>query len=642
MTRYAARALLAAALLLSARAPLPAQTGQPIPARPAAPHSPATTDVVSPLPPPATRAVLRGRWFQFLSALNDGDLTAASAALNEILLTAHRIGVERLPEFSRGAVFEARHEEELSEPERARAALAAAVQLDPVLVDPRWETMRFDVRHGGLWRAIPLAGPVVRALFSARESRREVTSNFAILACAAVAGTAIAFILVVFVRNIRRVWHDLAEISARILGGRRAAAVTLLLLGLPLWLTLGPVWLFLYWAVLIFIYGGVRERIGLAILLVAAGLIDPVLKEIAARNVISRAPLVAAAIDLEEKQEEGSATDLLQQATRIFPQDDDAWCLLGRFAERRLSYDEAIADFNRALQANPSNFLAAISLGNIHFWQGDLESALQAYHDALKMRPESALAFFNLALAQGDSYLFDQQKDSLARARSLAPREVDRWIENPTLARVRSIPYTVSQAEARTYQWGREARSRALPGITVALTPRDVFLTPAVLGPWGAFVVGLLLGWLARRTGFGAVECARCGRVICARCRPASSRALCAECAASVQGQEAAGIDARAAAALEVRRQQRLRRLETRWASLLVPGARAICAGRPWRGLLVLLVFVFLVSVAVLGGHLFPVFSVGGSGILLVEKWGAALAAFLIWLVADVRTLMRT
>lgn len=628
---------LAAAVFLAWAAGSAAQTTPPVTAS-APPTAPA--DLVAPLPPPATRAGLRGRWFEFLSALNDDDAPAAQVALTDLLKTADRVGIARLSDFSRAALYEARRAERLAKKDRAGIAYDAAIRLDPALLDARWDRLRFFWAAGQRSRAAMEALAGFSALFSSHESRRELISNAIILFGVSWAIATAGLIVSLFVRHIRRISHDLQESAERIFGGRGALPLGVAFLGLPLWLSFGPFWLLLYWAAILFAYSERNERIWLALALVVAGLAGPAFEEIADTNIIARSPLVSAAVDLEEKKEEGGSVDLLRRASQVFPEDPDVWYLLGRFAQRREDYEEASANYARALKVDPRNFRCMIALGNIHFWQGDLSQASQDYRDALNILPSSALAYFNLSLAQGDSYLFDQQKESLANARRFSPHEVDRWIESPTLGRVISLDYTVSEAEQKTLEWGRQTKSQVLPGIHQPPTTWEMIASPLCLAPWAALFVGFLLFTFLRRQGVGASECARCGRPFCSRCKDKDAPALyCADCGRAFASKQGPDIARQVALSEQAKRQQKVRRRERRFLSLFLPGARRISDGQPGSGFLVLLIFFFLLAAAFLTGSLFPVRSIPAAPNFPVRMVLAGSLAFLIWLVSNIRTL---
>jgi len=601
---------------------------------------PAPSERVSPLPPPATRAGLRGRWFEFVSAVNEDDFRAARTASAELLRTASRVGISRLSDFSRAALYQARLAERQGKRARADLAIETAIELDPGLVDPRWEKARFAYqRHDYGESAVDLA-EALGALFEADESRREFLSNAALLIGASFALAAAALVLALLLRHGRRLYHAVRERSASFFGRAGTVGFALLVLALPLWLALGPFWLLLYWAVLASIHASVRERVVLVVVLIVAGLLGPLTKEIADQNLIARSPLVAAAVDLQEKKEEGGTVDLLRRASEVFSEDTDVWFLLGRFAQRRDDYDEAAIDFSRALKSDPGNFRAMIGIGNIHFWQGDLGEAMTDYRNAIQLRPRSALAFYNLSLAQGDAYLFDQQKESLANARRLAPREVDRWIESPTLPRVLSLDYSVEEAERRSRQWGREVKSQSLPGLGHGYTMSDLLLASTTLGPWIASLLVVIVGALSSRGRWRARECARCARAFCFRCKAPGSAALyCTECDRLLSSRDSGDIASHVAQSEEARRNLRQRQREAKWLSVIFPGARRVAEGHPATGLAALFVFFFFVLVALVGGRIYPVRSLPTATYFPVREIGAAGLAFLVWLVANVRAL---
>ncbi|HKB72621.1 MAG TPA: tetratricopeptide repeat protein [Thermoanaerobaculia bacterium] len=621
--------LLSIALAARAQTVAPADSGAPDDAA-------SSGDRVSPLPPPATRSGLRGRWFEFLSALNEDDYASARLASADLLRTASRVGISRLSDFSRAALYQARLADRQGKAQRADLALETAIQLDPELVDPRWEKARLAWGRRQYADSAIALGEAVNALFEAEESRREFVSNAALLIGASFALAAAGLVLALMLRHSRRLYHSIRERAQPAFGRRGTIAAALVLLGLPLWLSFGPFWLLLYWSVLVCIHAGTRERIVLGAALLVVGFLGPLTKEIADRNLIARSPLVSAAVDLEEKKEEGGSVDLLRRASEVFSEDPDVWFLLGRFAQRRDDYDEAAADYARALKGDPKSFRAMIGSGNIHFWQGDLGEAMADYRDAIQVRPRSALAWYNLSLAQGDAYLFDQQRESLANARRLSPREVDRWIESPTLARVLSLDYSIEEAERRSRRWTREVKSQSLPGLGHAYAPADLFFVPTSIGPWLALLVGLVLGAVVRYRRWGARECARCGAAFCRRCKvPGSAALYCAPCDRLLSSKAAADIASQVAQSEEARRNVRQRQREARWLSVVFPGARRISEGRPATGLLILFGFFFFVLVALVGGRIYPVRSLPTATYFPVREIAATVLAFGVWVGAN-------
>jgi tetratricopeptide (TPR) repeat protein len=629
MRRYAAGVLFLLSIAGAAGAQGVAETD-------AAPDASAAPERVSPLPPPATRSGLRGRWFEFLSALNDDDFPSARLASADLLRTASRVGISRLSDFSRAALYQARLADRQGKADRAALALDTAIQLDPDLVDPRWEKARVAWSRRDYAASAAALGEALTALFQAEESRREFVSNAALLVGASFALAAAGLVLALTLRYVRRMLHSIRERAEPVFGRGGTVAVAIVVLALPLWLSFGPFWLLLYWAVLVCVHCGTRERVVLAGALLVVGFLGPFSNAIADRNLIARSPLVSAAVDLDEKKEEGGSVDLLRRASQVFSEDPDVWFLLGRFAQRRDDYDEASADYARALKDDPKNFRAMIGIGNIHFWQGDLGEAMTDYRNAIPMQPGSALAWYNLSLAQGDAYLFDQQKESLANARRLSPRDVDRWIESPSLARVLSLDYSIDEAERRSREWSREVKSQSLPGLGHAWSPEDLILVPTSIGPWLALLIGLAFGGIAARERWGARECARCGKAFCRRCKlPGSAALYCASCDRLLSSKEAGDIASHVARSEEARRNVRQRQREARWLSVVFPGARRISEGHPLTGFLILFGFFLFVLVALVGGRIYPVRSLPTATYFPVREIAATVLAFTVWLASN-------
>ena len=62
-------------------------------------------------------------------------------------------------------------------------------------------------------------------------------------------------------------------------------------------------------------------------------------------------------------------------------------------------HDGARADFEAALELNPSFAPAIANLGNLLLEAGDLDGAIAAYERAIACDPEYAVAYFNLGVA---------------------------------------------------------------------------------------------------------------------------------------------------------------------------------------------------------------------------------------------------
>jgi tetratricopeptide (TPR) repeat protein len=614
--RAAARAaLLVVAVALPAAAPLLAQ------------------EAVSPLPPPVTRGQYRASWFDFLTAFSENDPAGADRALEAMLRAARKVGVHRLSDFSRTAVYLGRRAEILGQKDRAGRAYDAAMRLDPDDPDAVIARVSFLARTGRVTDALKSVPSAAMALFATRESRVAIFSSAALWLAVGIAGALAGIVLTLCIRHLSLAAHDVSEAARWRLGAGAAIPVAIAVAALPLLAGFGPGWLVLYWAALIFPYAAARERRTLAVALLALALVPPLLAVVTRINIEQRSPLFVAALDLAERREDASAEDGLRQASAVFPEDSDVWFLLGVYAERAGDYERASEAYTRAMRADPTDYRPVLHRGNVRFTEGDFNEAIRDYIEAAKLDPDAPEIFYNLALARGEAYDFDGQSQAITRARAISASRVSGWVNAPTVSRVVPASYSLAQARTRIAQWNSQPKSRRLPGHGAASLGWAIGSAWS-LPPIAALAAGLLLTRFRRHRGV-AGECVRCGRAYCARCRRyGDAPGYCATCARSFRKEEG-DIEEQASEALGAQRRARGRHRTSRIASLLAPGAHRFGFDRPASGAVTMLVFFFAIGAALLDNRFFDPLSLPPEGPVRGTVVAGLALAFLIWLRAQ-------
>jgi tetratricopeptide (TPR) repeat protein len=587
---------------------------------------------VSPLPPPVTRGLYRSHWFEFLNAHLEDDAGGAAAALAELQKTAQGVGIRSLSDFARTATYLGRVSEGRGRFERARRAYDAAVLLDSANCDAQFARLRFLLRQRSFERAAAALPDTIRSLWATRESRLEALSAVSFWLAAALAAATLASVLVLLARHGRFPAHDVAEIARRFLGRGAAVPFAVLVLALPLVFGLGPVWLLLYWGALIYPSCEKRERVFLALALVALGLVPALAAAVSRENILERSPLYVAAVDLMERREDASAEDGLRQAAAVFGEDEDVWLLLGIYAERSADLNRALAAYDRAVRAAPGDYRPFLNRGNVRFQEGDFARAVRDYEAAAEKAPGGAEAYYNLALARAELYDFNGQTEALQRARQASARDVDYWTGHPTLARVVAAGYPLSRARWRLEEWNSQPRGGRLPGYAPASRLVASLTSPFAIGPWAALALAFALTLLRTWRGM-AVECLGCARPYCKYCRrygdPPGSCSRCAELR-----RRSRGIDVQMQRAEEARRQTRQRDRLFRFVSIFLPGAHRYFSRKPVSGFAILLLFFFLVAAGAIDGRLFSLRPLAPASSASAFSIAALAGAAAVWIVS--------
>ena len=101
----------------------------------------------------------------------------------------------------------------------------------------------------------------------------------------------------------------------------------------------------------------------------------------------------------QERLEE--AIDQFQKAIQLNPNDADAAYNLGNAWARQGSFEAAVKQLQQALQMDPDNAMAAYDLGNVRARQGRFDEAIGDFELALRIDPGLAKAHYNLGSLLG-------------------------------------------------------------------------------------------------------------------------------------------------------------------------------------------------------------------------------------------------
>jgi tetratricopeptide (TPR) repeat protein len=479
----------------------------------------------------AFRKQVRGQWFAWLAAQEEGDTALARRKVDEILKHAQRIEIRRMTDLALSATLLGRRQLVAGKPTLAREAYAAAIRLDPDLPEPRWARLglAFTAREPREL-ATGLAG-ALRASLADLETRRVNLARIVLLVLGTFAAAALAALVILVVRHGARLVHDLVETAGGFLRGRARGALVLAALVLPLLLGLDVVWLALYLFVLVFGYATLDQKIATSAAVLVLVLLFPALDRFGYEFAISSSPILRGAEALQESRYDQRVLDNLEAAKNIAPDDVDIRFLLGRLYQALGQNDRAIFEYTSGAQLAPRDIRCLVNRGNIRFVDGDLGSAQEDYQQALKRDPRSIAARYNLALLYAETFRTVEAAQTLQEARALDALAVQSFQDTPTLVKVVSIGYTTDEARRKIEDMDHSGRSRRLLGHYRTLDPFAGFRIPLVL----AFPLAVAAAWgldATRRRGRGyASECQKCGRAFCRLCKPSTESALlCSQC----------------------------------------------------------------------------------------------------------------
>lgn len=130
-----------------------------------------------------------------------------------------------------------------------------------------------------------------------------------------------------------------------------------------------------------------------------------------------------------------SAIAAYDQAISIAPDDVWLWNNRGEAYAKLAKVDRAIFDFNEAIALAPAkSFVPWNNLGKLYFQQRDYTKAIEAYEQALTVKPDYLPALIGLGNAQKSSKLYDSAADSYNEALRIDPDYYEAWYGKGSVA----------------------------------------------------------------------------------------------------------------------------------------------------------------------------------------------------------------
>jgi tetratricopeptide (TPR) repeat protein len=413
----------AALLVLSvlAAAPLPAAAAS------GAVSSPHLTGIELTVPVQQALQQLGEQWGQWGNA---NDPQRAAAVVDDLLATGRQLGMRRFPDLSLGAMVSAVRFALQKDFRRARWALDAAERLDPGRPETAFAAASVD-RLEGRWPRVflDLAKGYAR-LFGLPLERYLWLQELALWGLYLLVATGGLFIAVQMATKGGALYRDLADLLGRRLPRAAALPLGALLLLWPLAMPSGPVWVLLYWSVLLWGYASRSERAILAAVWFLVGaapfLLSAQRREVAA--VLS--PPSIAMENLAERRLYGGLFADLGVLRSLLPDSPAVKQLVADLHRSLNQWDLARAHYRQVLEREPNNTSALLDLGVYYYDKGDYGNAIQSFQKAAASDPRNAAAPYDLSQAYAATYPFEERQSAFARAQEIDDARVNSWVKS--------------------------------------------------------------------------------------------------------------------------------------------------------------------------------------------------------------------
>lgn len=541
-------------------------------------------------------ANLLDTWHEVQASLAAGDVSGAELAITALQEEAVELEIRRLPAFAAALTTWA----EAHPGADGDAMLRVAKQLDPDYPTCYFLAARWSLDKGATTSAIKESFVGSIALVKFESTRRAVVAGLLMWVLIAIVATLVSMIFVVIVRYLRGIVFDARDFGGKVFRTANAWVFAFVLILLPVFAALGPVWLAVYLFVLSWPYLSQILRIWAFIACLLLSLAGPTFAWIQ-HDVLQSEPLMDRVGNmLDERQVDFATLREFSELAVELEEISGYHLILGELLRMHGEPGIARVEYQKATLLDPEASRPLVFVANLALEEGNTKRSIQLYNQALGLDGQNAFAYHNLSLAFDLSRRFLEGDAARARAREIAGREVAEDGLRGLDPRVR-YPRLGSDDVANLVE-GLSTDQMALVGrYSLSLDPLKQLSSRISV----VFLVGAFLGLAALLVRLKmyppSKECSKCGKVYRLAAGFGESTVHCSQCVSVFMKREVVSIEQQTAKMTQIRRWEGWTSLLRRIAGFLVPGSQSLLDGRVIRGLITgFLAWFFLAGALVL------------------------------------------
>ena len=273
---------------------------------------------------------------------------------------------------------------------------------------------------------------------------------------------------------------------------------------------------------------------------------------------------------------------------------DKEYLALGLIVKRRGDFEVAEKMYKKAIELNASNVATYNNLGNLYLILERYDEAIAQYNSALNIEPRSEIVRYNISRLFLRKKELDKSNSELAEAKRFNDEVVSELLKGSSP----SINRFVSDIEPRFEIDFLGILKEGGKGESGPYLPFEHYITGGLLisdVPFWLIVVAVavfLVNLLARFITISRT-CNRCGRPVCKYCSPEiTSDDECSQCYHIFTKRDVSDPKNRIAKDREISNFQFFHSLTTRLLSMVIPGSFHIWSGKPIKGAILLLLSI--------------------------------------------------
>jgi tetratricopeptide (TPR) repeat protein len=265
----------------------------------------------------------------------------------------------------------------------------------------------------------------------------------------------------------------------------------------------------------------------------------------------------------------------------------------------------ALDDFNAMIKDKPDQAKLYVNTGNIYFSLSNYTKAISDYQKAIDLAPGNYAAHFNLSLAFRKTFKFDEANQELKKALSLNKDKVEYYstLKIPNMNDgIRLIPEEISfeQLWDKVMTTKREKVWGFVENLWADLVKGIKFEFIPIFFP--IIIITSFITHFIRKKFEVPQSCLKCGITFCRKCLTGKERKdLCLQCTQLESKASSISPELRLAKLAQIKNHERYELYKIKLLSFVLPGCGHLYAGQSYKGIVYLVLWLFLSSIIIMG-----------------------------------------
>jgi len=553
-------------------------------------------------------------WFQRKAYIEQDLPTEAAAEMARLLEQKEELSRPERREFATAITIEGNRHLARGEIARARLSYQTALELEPVLPAAHYGLARLYWQRGNRFPFKALKEYLTGNFLIFKDLKNFyiiiINSYYLIWLIAVIA--ALLFVVSKLLKYHKALRHDLIEHLSSRLSPSMANPLSWGILLLPILFWLGVAWIMAYWIVLLWLYFKKSEKVLGVLSLIIIIFALPSGNLLVSLYSSVQSPYILSALYSVEGDYNPINIENLRQVLSENPNDLEAHFILAQQYNKGGRPGIAFEEYQKIVRRQPTFAKAYTNMANIFFALGEYNLAIENYKKSIAYQKDQVIPHYNMAIAYSENLQFKYAQEAMEKARSIDIEFVNRYQEDPATARL-----IIEEELPQRTLWRRLLKGIFRPTTSSAAAfsslPSSIsFLGKIIVNPTTllgllslAVIILLQIFWKEKKL---AKLCEECGRPFCYLCKISlETPTYCSQCHHIFVKKKGVPQEVKQKKTKEIQRHHSWEKWKRYLLTLILPGMGHQYGRQPITGFLVLIVWLYGLSLTFLLPRLLPI-----------------------------------